>query len=468
MHNLADIVKRFSGKKVLVVGDIMLDEFIFGDTNRINPEAPVPVVLVRRKEFRLGGAANAAANLAALGAQVTLISQIGNDETGKILTQLLDVAQIKHVLVARDDMITIKKTRIVARNQQVVRFDEELICPPSIEALKKTILATSSVPADAILLSDYNKGFVVKEIVDTLKSRDVPLFADVKSAHAEFVKEAFAVVPNIHEAIQFAGSGTPEEIVAKISCALNTNAIVKLGDRGAIVHAKDSKTSFYVPTKKRAVHDVTGAGDTFISGLILAHLAGAKLEECVIIANETAGIAVEKSGTAIVQQEELFASLNQKNNKIVSKEELLIKVRDLKKEGRKVVFTNGCFDILHARHIRILSRAKDFGDVLILALNSDASIHKLKGEGRPVNTEQERAEVLAGLGIVDYVVIFDEESPISLIDALRPEFFVKGNSVSEAGKKEIDLVNSYGGQFVLTGSLSDTSTTKTIEKIRQN
>ncbi len=143
-------------------------------------------------------------------------------------------------------------------------------------------------------------------------------------------------------------------------------------------------------------------------------------------------------------------------------------MRDLKKEGRKVVFTNGCFDILHARHIRILSRAKDFGDVLILALNSDASIHKLKGEGRPVNTEQERAEVLAGLGIVDYVVIFDEESPISLIDALRPEFFVKGNSVSEAGKKEIDLVNSYGGQFVLTGSLSDTSTTKTIEKIRQN
>ncbi|MDO8660417.1 MAG: bifunctional heptose 7-phosphate kinase/heptose 1-phosphate adenyltransferase [Candidatus Woesearchaeota archaeon] len=468
MQKLADTVASFSGKRVLVVGDVMLDEFIFGDTQRINPEAPVPVVLVNRKEFRLGGAANVANNLVALGAQVILVSQIGNDDSGKILVKLIEQAGISHTLVVRNDIPTIKKTRVLARSQQIVRFDEEETSALPEENIKKVSANLSTTNSDTVIISDYRKGFICAEIVNAVLSKGIPVFADIKSANTRLVKGVFAVVPNLREAVQIAGKGSPEEVALKISQMLDTNAVIKLGDKGAMLCAKNSKTPVYLPSKKRKVFDVTGAGDTFISAFALSHLAGASLEECAVLANETAGIAVEKIGTAVVSQKELFSSLQNKTQKIVSQEELFAIVSASKKEGFTIVFTNGCFDMLHAGHVRMLSEAKKFGDILVLGLNTDASVRKIKGENRPVNKEQERAEVLASLASVDYITVFDEDSPIGIINALRPDVFVKGNSLSEAGKKEADFVKSYGGQFILLGALSDSSTTHTIKKIKGN
>jgi len=468
---LIETIQEFPKKHILVIGDLILDEYLFGNINRINPEAPVPVLNVsnNNREHRLGGAANTANNVAALGAKCTVIGQVGNDKFKEPMLELFKKANINTFLIERDDFTTIKKTRLVAQNQQALRVDFEDPKPLESEHVKQIINFIKSNQFDMILLSDYNKGTLTNELVEAIKKLNVPIVVDPKPINMKMFKDSFAIAPNIKEAKEITNSSSkPEELSKLIADEYNTHVIITQGPNGTSSYNKDTKEFNHLPTKAREVYDVSGAGDTFIATLTLALASKAELYESTQIANQAAGVVVGKFGTATLTLEELKSSFNGKHSKIKTQEELSQIVQKLKAEGKKIVTTNGIYDILHVGHTQLLNTAKSFGDILILAINTDASTKRHKGPKRPIHGETERAELAANLATVDYVVLFDEDTPEELLNQLQPNIHVKGGDYNAEDLPETKTVHKHGGEVKIVKLVEGKSSTNTITKIMES
>ncbi|HEX8960847.1 MAG TPA: D-glycero-beta-D-manno-heptose-7-phosphate kinase [Geobacteraceae bacterium] len=479
--NVESLFARAKEIKALVVGDLMLDEYLWGKAERISPEAPVQVVDVVREDIRLGGAGNVASNLIALGCGVTVLSVIGADENGTILRHAFSGKGVDTSGVFEDPMRrTSKKTRVVAAHQQIVRIDRESRDPVSRELEEKIagFLAERGEEYQVILVSDYLKGVltegVLARIVAAGKRLGVPVVVDPKGNDYRKYRGATILTPNRKEAEIASGIGIDgeENLVRAADILLReedlTALLITRSEQGMSLFESSGRT-VHIPTVAREVYDVTGAGDTVLAvmGVVLA--CGRGFEEAARLANVAAGIAVGKLGTSIVTPAEIVAEVGREHRdsdaKIKNREVLSGIIAGERSRGKRVVFTNGCFDLIHVGHVKYLQKARSLGDLLILGLNSDSSVRRLKGEKRPLISEEERAHLLAALDCVDYVVIFDEDTPLQLIEALKPQVLVKGGDYTPEGVVGKDLVESYGGRVELVEFVDGKSTTNIIERI---
>ncbi len=465
--------------KILVIGDLMIDHYLWGSCERISPEAPVQIVNISKESTVLGGAGNVINNLQALGAKVDVISVIGDCKIAdELKTLLTNITVNTKYLVTQTNRLTSKKSRIIAAQQQVVRFDSEStdeINQQSQDVIVETFNKII-VDYDMVLLSDYGKGVLTDALTQSLiniaNTNGKKVLIDPKGQDYSKYKGAYLLTPNKKEAAQ----ATQIDIIDETSLARSIKqlkdtcdlavSLITLSEQGVAIY--DNQKLRTHPTVAREVFDVTGAGDTVLASLGFALSCGFDIDSAVQFSNLAAGVVVGKIGSATATLDEIIeyeSSLNQSTSDqhIKSLNEITTLSAQLKSRGKKVVFTNGCFDLLHAGHVRYLEAAKSFGDVLILGLNSDDSVKRLKGESRPINTQLDRAYILAALEAVDYVVIFDEDTPIDLIKAVQPHTLVKGGDYE--GK---DVVGQdIAGELKLVQFVNGKSTTKTIEKIQQ-
>ncbi|MDG6285871.1 bifunctional D-glycero-beta-D-manno-heptose-7-phosphate kinase/D-glycero-beta-D-manno-heptose 1-phosphate adenylyltransferase HldE [Glaesserella parasuis] len=466
---------QFNNAKVLVLGDVMLDRYWFGSTNRISPEAPVPVVKVQENEDRAGGAANVAMNIASLNVPVTLHGLVGNDDAGRALDKLLSEHRIQNQCVAVDSHPTITKLRILSRHQQLLRLDFEegfhnLDCQALLAKLAAEITAYG-----ALILSDYGKGTLdaVQQMIQIARQANVPVLIDPKGTDFERYRGATLLTPNMSEFEAVAGHCNDEgEIVAKglkMIADFDLSALLITRSEKGMTLLRPNQDPFHLPTQAKEVYDVTGAGDTVISVLATAIADGRPLEEACYLANAAAGIVVGKLGTSTVSPSELEQAIHQRAETgfgVVSEAELKAIIQQSKTRGEKIVMTNGCFDILHPGHVSYLENARKLGDRLIVAVNTDESVKRLKGESRPINDLDARMAVLAGLASVDWVVPFGEDTPQRLIGEILPDLLVKGGDYKPeeiAGSQE---VWANGGEVRVLNFENGCSTTNVIKKIQ--
>lgn len=483
-QDVESLFNRAKTIKALVIGDLMLDEYLWGKAERISPEAPVQVVEVNREDLRLGGAGNVANNLVALGCTVSVCSVIGGDENGTILRRVFTGKGISSEGVFEDPCrSTSRKTRILAANQQIVRIDRETKDPVHREFEEKVIdfLVETQREWDVILVSDYMKGVLTPKILAAVieigTSRGIPVVVDPKGADYSKYSGATIITPNRREAE--VASHVPINDETSLDSAAETllaagkyqALLITRSSEGMSLYLNDGSVT-HIPTVAREVYDVTGAGDTVMATLGLGLACGLGFAEAAGIANVAAGIAVGKVGTSTVSPAEIAGSISHEHMdsdvKIKNLDVLASIIEGEKQRGKKVVFTNGCFDLLHVGHVRYLQKARSYGDLLVLGLNSDSSVRRLKGEKRPLIGERERAHILAALDCIDYVVIFDEDTPIRLLEALRPSVLVKGGDYTPETVVGKDLVESYGGRVELVEFVDGKSTTNIIEKILQS
>ena len=466
---------RFDQARVLVVGDVMLDRYWHGATSRISPEAPVPVVRIGHEEDRPGGAGNVALNIASLGAPAWLIAATGDDEAADTLQTRLEAAGVFCDFARMPDATTITKLRVISQHQQLIRLDHE----EAFHSLSSDILEekTSALldNIDAIVLSDYNKGTLQnhQQLILTARARNIPVLVDPKGTEFERYRGATVITPNLHEFETVVGHCKDEqELVDKgqqLMQELELEALlITRSEHGMTLICKGSQ-EVHLPARAREVFDVTGAGDTVISTLAAALAAGAELPRAAAIANIAAGIVVGKLGTATISMPELRREVNRElgaERGVVTTDQLMVAIEDARAHGEKIVFTNGCFDIIHAGHVGYLEQARSQGDRLVLAINSDDSVKRLKGEGRPINTEDRRMAVLAGLEAVDWVVSFNEDTPENLLRMIKPDVLVKGGDYSIEEVVGAEIVYEYGGDVKVLAFLDNCSTTAIVEKIR--
>lgn len=466
---------KFNQAKVLVLGDVMLDRYWFGATNRISPEAPVPVVKVQDIEERAGGAANVAMNIASLNVPVALHGLIGQDDAGNALDKLLNSHNIQNHCVALTTHPTITKLRILSRHQQLLRldFEEGFHNVESHDLLNK--LAQNIQDYGALILSDYGKGTLesVQEMIQIARKANVPVLIDPKGTDFERYCGATLLTPNMSEFEAVVGHcKDDDEIVAKglkMIADFDLTALLVTRSEKGMTLIRPNQAPYHLPTQAKEVYDVTGAGDTVISVLATAIADGRPFEEACYLANAAAGVVVGKLGTSTVSPVELENAIHQRATTgfgIVSEAELKAIVEEAKKRGEKIVMTNGCFDILHPGHVSYLENARKLGDRLIVAVNTDDSVKRLKGESRPINELDARMAVLAGLSSVDWVVAFNEDTPQRLIGEILPNLLVKGGDYKPediAGAKE---VISNGGEVQVLNFENGCSTTNVIKKIQ--
>jgi D-beta-D-heptose 7-phosphate kinase/D-beta-D-heptose 1-phosphate adenosyltransferase len=468
-------IPTFKQASVLVVGDIMLDQYWYGPTQRISPEAPVPVVKINQEEHRPGGAANVALNIASIGGRVTLAGITGEDEASQHLKKQLSALNINCEFDQQKDIPTITKLRVMSRNQQLIRLDfEESLNDVDKKALEEKVAAQLE-NHDLLLLSDYSKGTLsdVQNLITLAKNQGKAVLVDPKGTDFERYRGATLLTPNLSEFEAVVGEcKTENDIVTKgqdLLVHLDLDAmLVTRSEQGMTLLRRDHE-EFHLPTRAREVYDVTGAGDTVIATLALAIAAKAEYTQASALANMAAGIVVGKLGTSTVSEAELLAEIStglESGFGVVTEEQLKIAVKLAKARGENIVMTNGCFDILHAGHVSYLTHAGTLGTRLIVAVNDDASVKRLKGSGRPVNPTDRRMAVLAGLGAVDWVVSFSEDTPQRIISNILPDILVKGGDykVEEiAGGAEV-MAN--GGEVKVLNFEEGISTTDIINAIR--
>ncbi|WNC71611.1 bifunctional D-glycero-beta-D-manno-heptose-7-phosphate kinase/D-glycero-beta-D-manno-heptose 1-phosphate adenylyltransferase HldE [Thalassotalea psychrophila] len=468
-------IPNFNQARVLVVGDVMLDRYWSGSTGRISPEAPVPVVKINNHEDRPGGAANVALNIASLGGQVTLSGLTGDDDVAESLDTNLSAMDVICKFSRSIDVPTITKLRVLSRNQQLLRLDFE----ESLHHLDKTelnnLVEQNIMQHHLLLLSDYDKGTLsnVSEIIALAKKNDIPVLVDPKGSDFSKYKGATLITPNLSEFEGVVGPCKDEtELVAKgqkLLAELDLQALLVTRSEHGMTLIRANEEELHLPTQAQEVYDVTGAGDTVIATLALSIAAGSSFSEASALANIAAGVVVGKIGTSTVSEVEIAQAISsgqESGSGVVSEEQLKIMITQAKQRGEKVVMTNGCFDILHAGHVSYLSHAGKLGDRLIVAINDDDSVKRLKGSGRPVNPMDRRMAVLAGLGAVDWVVNFSEDTPQRLIANLLPNILVKGGDYKVediAGGKEVIAA---GGEVQVLNFEEGISTTEIINTIR--
>jgi len=473
-------LERLAGRTVWVIGDLMLDEYVAGTTERISPEAPVPVVRVSRSEYRLGGAANVARQLSTLGARVCLGGVIGADPAGDQFLALcaderLETAAVLPVAARR----TTRKLRVLATSQQLLRLDWE-DSTPLPAAVSEAILAQlrSGARADVVILSDYAKGVITPQLVARVRAAvgaGVRLYVDPKRRDFADYRGADVVTPNLAELSAAVGRGldahdTPAIVGAArevIAAAGAEAVVVTLGARGMlVVPARGDHTA--IAAVERAVFDVTGAGDTAIAVLALAGTAGASLTRAAQLASVAAGVAVGEVGAAAVSPASILQALHQQPySKVLPADALASRAERWRAAGTRIVFTNGCFDLLHVGHLSLLHEAARLGDVLVVAVNSDASIERLKGKGRPLVPQAERCALLAALSCVDAVTVFDEDTPLEILQRVRPDVLVKGQDYRVEDVVGREIVEAAGGRVVLASLVPQRSTTALVEQIRR-
>ncbi|MFA6408931.1 MAG: bifunctional D-glycero-beta-D-manno-heptose-7-phosphate kinase/D-glycero-beta-D-manno-heptose 1-phosphate adenylyltransferase HldE [Gammaproteobacteria bacterium] len=470
----------FSEARVLVVGDIMLDSYWFGNTSRISPEAAVPIVHVRQTENRPGGAANVALNISSLGSQVTLLGFTGNDSESEKLETALEEANVNCAFLDVPNLPTINKIRIISRNQQMLRLDfEEKFHAENVDLTRLLELYEELLPnVDVVILSDYAKGTlnIGQDLINLANAYKIPVLIDPKSKDFSIYSGATIITPNLDEFEAVVGPiSSEEDLVAKAEQLCKKYdfqaVLVTRGAQGMSLICPD-EMPLHLPTKAREVFDVTGAGDTVIGVLGAALAAGNNLASATTLANTAAGITVKKLGAATVSPAELRRAMQRQEQDpeagILSEEELLIEVAEAKNRGETIVMTNGCFDILHAGHVSYLEEAKSFGTRLIVAVNDDASVQRLKGPERPINSLEQRMLVLSALRSVDWVVPFSEDTPERIIANVAPDVLVKGNDykVDEiAGAKS---VLDRGGRVETVPLLEGFSTSGLLKQIQDN
>jgi D-beta-D-heptose 7-phosphate kinase/D-beta-D-heptose 1-phosphate adenosyltransferase len=479
VNSLLAVLDRYAGLRIWVVGDLMLDEYVMGAVERISPEAPVPVVRVRDTEHRLGGAANVARQVAALGAHVSLAGVIGEDAAGDDFLRLCAASNIDTRAVVRlAERRTTRKLRVLGHSQQLLRLDWEDAkpCPPQVTVRMVAKLVDGARP-DAIILSDYAKGVLTPEtIAGITELRGTgPVVVDPKHRDFTRYRGATTITPNLRELEAAAGQSLDPDDSASIAAAARPLAaaagleamVVTLGDRGMLIVPAEGQVTA-VPAIQRAVYDVTGAGDTAISVLTLSLAAQAPLPAAVQLANAAAGVSVGQIGAVAVDAASIRDAISaHPDSKILSREDLVARAATWRMAGKRIVFTNGCFDLLHAGHLSLLSQAARLGDVLVLAINSDASVRRLKGSERPLVPQEDRAAVLAALGFVDAVTIFDEDTPLEVLQAVRPHVLVKGGDYKLEQVVGRDLMEATGGRVALVPLTPEKSTTALVEKIRR-
>jgi len=479
---LAILLERVGFRRVAVAGDVMVDKYVWGEVSRISPEAPVPILNFSSEDMRLGGAGSVANDLHSLGAEVRLCGVVGSDEEGAMfLDEMRNLSLDTSLIFHHGSRPTTLKTRIIARTQQLLRLDREKIGPFEDEVYARLWpgLADAIASSDIVLISDYHKGFLtptfVRQILDLAKAKGKRVLVDPprSSATAKYAG-ATALVLNRIEAqvasgVEIVDRLTLRSAARKLLETLGLEFVVITRDKDGMSLFKATGEEADYPTRAREVYDVTGAGDMVISVLGYVLAGGHSIEDAIQIANVAAGLEVGRLGSVPIQKSEIVDELRGRavgyGSKIKSVEELVHITRQLRAMGRKIVFTNGCFDVLHDGHVQLLSSARRQGDCLIVGMNSDASVRMLKGPSRPLRPQEERAKVLAALQDVDYLTIFDERTPVRLIDKLRPDVLVKGSDYSEDQVVGADLVKSYGGTVVLVPIVPGVSTTRLVEDI---
>ncbi|WP_294949191.1 bifunctional D-glycero-beta-D-manno-heptose-7-phosphate kinase/D-glycero-beta-D-manno-heptose 1-phosphate adenylyltransferase HldE [Sulfurivirga sp.] len=470
------MLSRFSTARVLVVGDVMLDRYWQGRAGRISPEAPVPVVNVTDEQARAGGAANVATNIAALGGQVTLMGVIGHDREGEALERLVRQQGVESTWVHADSG-TISKLRVLSHHQQLIRMDFEQPAPPEAAEALAAQVAEQVADHDLLVLSDYAKGALgqVEGMIEAARRAGVPVFVDPKGRDFGRYRGATLIKPNQKEFELVAGVCRDEaEIEARgqtLIDQLSLSALLVTRSEHGMLLLEKGQPSYPLRAQTQEVFDVTGAGDTVMAVLATAHAAGHDLRQAAWLANEAASLVVRKVGTSVVTAAELSEHLRRKQAHLgyvaPDVDTLREAVRAAQARGERVVMTNGCFDILHAGHVRYLQEAAQLGDRLIVAVNSDDSVRRLKGDSRPVVPLQARMEVLAALGCVDWVIPFDEDTPARLICALKPDVLVKGGDYRPEEIAGADCVQAEGGEVRVLSFWDGFSTTDIVNRIRE-
>ena len=466
---------RFDGAQILVVGDLMLDRYWQGPTSRISPEAPVPVVKVEQLEDRVGGAGNVALNIAALGAGASIVGVVGEDEAAHSLETRFSSAGIHTDFQVSADKPTITKLRVISRHQQLLRldFEQQFTAADTDQIADKVAAYLANV--SVLVVSDYGKGALQNpvELIQAARQRGIPVLADPKGSDFSRYKGATLITPNMGEFEAVVGPCESEAAIVEKGLALLVELdlealLVTRGEHGMTL-LRQGMPEFHLPARAREVFDVTGAGDTVISVLAAALGAGEALPAAVVLANLAASIVVGKLGTATISAPELRRALQLEQGHgrgVVNEEQLLVDLADARAHGENIVFTNGCFDILHAGHVGYLEQARGLGQRLIVAVNADESVRRLKGEGRPINSEDRRMAVLAGLESVDWVLVFGDDTPERLLELVRPDILVKGGDYKKEEVVGWEIVEAYGGKVQALDFLDDCSTTAIVEKIQ--
>jgi D-beta-D-heptose 7-phosphate kinase / D-beta-D-heptose 1-phosphate adenosyltransferase len=473
----------FRQANVVVIGDLMLDRFYFGKTKRISPEAPVPVVNVERLEDIPGGAANVAMNIASLGAKCSLSGITGQDEAAQVLQQRLGSVSIECAFHQTANHPTIIKSRIISAHQQLLRMDfESRFTVESAVGMTEKVTSLL-VNGGVMVLSDYDKGTLhdPQQWIKLAKANSMTVLVDPKGNDFSKYRGADLITPNLTEFETVAGEIQSEadliEKAKKLIADYDIKAVLITRSEQGMSLITNDNSEFHLPAIAKEVADVTGAGDTVIATLAAALAAGQSLQQAVTLANVAASIVVSKLGTSTVSEPELFAEYQRHQGThqsdhsfagAVTIEQLKIAVDQAKKRGEKIVFTNGCFDILHAGHVSYLHQARAQGDRLIVAINSDESVTKLKGKGRPINTADRRQIVLAGLADVDWVTVFEGDTPEDLLREIQPDILVKGGDYDKKGVVGWEIVEGYGGEVRVMGLTENCSTTAIVNKIHQD
>jgi D-beta-D-heptose 7-phosphate kinase/D-beta-D-heptose 1-phosphate adenosyltransferase len=472
----------FAGCRVVVLGDVMLDRYVSGDVRRISPEAPIPVLRAEQRRSVLGGAGNVAANIASLGARAELIGLVGQDTASDECDALLAaMPAVTAHLVRSAARPTTVKTRFMSGNHQLLRLDEEVTEAPDAQT-EITLLAAFSAAlpgAGAVVLSDYGKGVLCDGVllgaIAAATAAGVPVIADPKRADFACYRGVAVLTPNVLEVTAATGIAATTDAGAAAAGARALSAsgagavLVTRSERGMTL-VRPELPPVHLPARAHAVADVSGAGDTMAAALAIALGCGASLPEAAALANAAAGIAVTKPGTAAVAHAELAAALHRHewltiDEKVADLETALARIAAWRSQGLRVGFTNGCFDLIHPGHVRLLARARAACDRLVVALNSDASVRRLKGPERPVQNETARATVMASIASADLVVLFEEDTPERLIQAIRPDVLIKGADYSLEQVVGADIVQAYGGSVALIPLEEGHSTSNTIRRI---
>lgn len=473
-RQVEELLTSMAGQRIAVVGDAMLDAYLQGEVQRISPEAPVPVLHVQRETFKLGGAANVASCLRALGADVKLVAVIGDDADGQRFVREAAEQQIDTAEVVVDSTRpTTRKTRVVARNQQVIRFDHESLAPVSSQIESRLLEQVQSITgwADGIILSDYSKGVlsdaVCKRCIHTVGS--APVIVDPKKLPWNKYSGATLIKPNRSEAELFTGISINDDEFAeaaarKLSAQLQTQNVLFTRGADGMTLIDAASEALHLAARPRDLVDVTGAGDVTAAVLTLAMVAGANPRDSAWLSNIAAGIKVGKFGAETVTADEILACIGggqlQSERKVMTRQQVATLAENVRQRGKRVVFTNGCFDLLHVGHISYLERSRRLGDMLIVGVNSDDSVRRLKGPTRPIQTESDRAQILAAQACVDAVVVFDEDTPVELLKLIRPDVLTKGGQYeSKQAVVGWELVESWNGQVALVDHIDGKSTT---------
>lgn len=482
LSSLADLIERLNGARVLCVGDVMLDRYVMGEVERISPEAPIPVLRTQRETSMLGGAGNVANNIAALGGGGHFVGVVGEDAAGDEISRLLaNLQTIQADLISDSERRTTLKTRFVGANQQLMRADVESTEALSAQSQAQVLehITHSGDAIGAVVLSDYGKGVlsdtIIQGVIANAHAAKIPVVIDPKGVDYSRYRGADIITPNKKELMDATAmpAHSDDDVVAACrhlieSCGVGGVLATRSADGMTLV--SKGRDPLHLKAEAREVFDVSGAGDTVVATLALALAGGADLNDAASLANTAAGIVVGKAGTATVSGAELARALHhqdlgQAEAKLNDVDRAIAKVALWRDQGLEVGFTNGCFDLLHPGHISLLSQARGACDRLVVGLNSDSSVRGLKGETRPVQSEAARAAVLGALAAVDLIVLFSDETPIQLIEALRPNVLIKGADYTIETVVGADIVHGYGGRVVLAELLDGHSTTNTIERM---